>query len=184
MAQEEQGPVLMPRYYPDCTAALKALSDGLNDQVCHNFDGIREVVMCAAWHEHARGVTPKTFGEHVHEAWQQARSVCKPYGGIKPEYGFMRHDETHLHVENTEHTPEGVAIRFSQSDAQPEVFEIDKDGKRVGILSREPDGAIATCLEDHCATMETGGDYAFRNSVLHHIRDLLEIQGYTLHRSA
>jgi hypothetical protein len=137
------------RRFPDCSAALRALAEGLNDAVCHDFRAIREVVMCDAWHGEGQGsMTPATFRERIEAGWQKVRAACAAHGGTTPEVGFLEPLTT-----------------------APEVYEVRRNGAHVGVLTRE--GAeVTVCLEDTCRAMGGGQD------TVDALRSLLEVQGY------
>ena len=138
------------RRYPDCSAALQALAEGLDETTCHDFRAIREVVMCDAWHGEGGTVTPETFSQRIEDGWQKVRAACSAHGGTTPEIGFLQ--------------PEMPTTGI-------EVYPVMRNGIQVGVLTLE-DQEVAMCLEDRCAT--SGGG----QGALDALRSLLEIQGY------
>jgi hypothetical protein len=73
--------------YPTCADALAALRD-MSDTACHDYRGLREIVMCRAWEDFRQGRTP-TFSAAVEDGWAQVRGACAAHGGITPEVGFL-----------------------------------------------------------------------------------------------
>jgi len=139
----------MSRRYPDCSAALQALANGLDEATCHDFRAIREVVMCDAWHGQGGEVTPGTFRQRVDDGWSKVRQACAAHGGTTPEVGFLEPETA---------TP-------------MEVYQVTRNGAQVGLITLEGN-EVSVCLEDKCSV--TGGGV----SSLDALRSVLEIQGY------
>ena len=137
------------RYYPDCTAALRALAEGLPPEACHNFRAVRELAACWAWHgEGTATMTPETFGQRLREGWDRVRSACASSGGITPEVGFLEPSE------------------------EPITYGIyAPDGRHVGVLTQVGDEVIA-CIHDRCSTAHGGA------VSLDAVRTMLELDGY------
>lgn len=148
--------------YPDCSAALTALAAGLDDQTCHDFRAIREVVMCDAWHGGGAiaPVTPGSFRQRVDDAWARVRGACALHGGTTPEAGFLQ--------------PGDVAVHVSLSPL--EVYEIRRGGAHEGLLVLQPDGGVSACLADGCRDVGHGP------GAIDSLRTLLELQGYEVMR--
>jgi hypothetical protein len=134
------------REFPDCSAALAALARGLDGQACHNFRGIREVVMCDAWRRaRAAGAFTRTsFSQAVDDGWRDVRGACTAHGGTTPEYGFLQ---------------PGVAPPDLRTPGAPaEVAAVRRNGLTVGLITLEPGGAVHACLEDGCHELQGGQD--------------------------
>jgi hypothetical protein len=128
------------RRYPSCSEALDALARGLDDPTCHDFQGIREVVMCRAWQDF-RSRSAGTFHDAVESGWQAVRSACAAHGGTTPEHGFLEAIEAH----------EGMP-RPHVTDA----FEVrDQHGMTVGVVAVLSDGTATACVADHCTEYPT-----------------------------
>ncbi len=82
--------------YANCDDALRVLASGGSEDMCHQFDAIRQTAMCRAWQIFDQQ-RPATFKVAVDAAWDEVETACRSHGGIKPEYGFVQaieHEET------------------------------------------------------------------------------------------
>lgn len=59
----------------DCSAAL---AEGLNEETCSDFAGLRQWITCKAQREIARN--GKTFAEAMEAAWDEAKEECSAKG--------------------------------------------------------------------------------------------------------
>lgn len=75
----------MAGIYSSCAEALNALAQGPGQFACHDFDTVREVAMCDAWHRMETGQHP-TFKDAIDAAWQDIHTQCDSSGGDTPEH--------------------------------------------------------------------------------------------------
>lgn len=154
----------MPKEFPDCSAALAALAAGLDDETCHNFRGIRQVVMCDAWHGPgaATPVTPQSFRVRVDESWTAVKQACAAHGGDKPEEGFFE----------PEHVSRRHVFTMAPATSPLEVYDVRKGGRHEGLIVVQPDGEVTACMANNCRDV-VGGQQAVDS-----LRSLLEVAGY------
>jgi hypothetical protein len=126
--------------YPDCSTALAALARG-DPELCHDFVGLREAVMCKVWHE-SPPVGAPSFGDAVRAAWDDARRRCAPAGGITPESGFVEAVEAH-------HPEAAPRVR--------EAFEVTDSSGRRSVVVEMDDGSAYTCGAGRCAEYPSVG---------------------------
>lgn len=74
--------------YPNCAAALAALAAGGSQEMCHDWEAIRQAAACRAWETWETEQTG-TFGSHMHRAWRDIDGACVGHGGTRPEHGFL-----------------------------------------------------------------------------------------------
>lgn len=161
--------------FANCQAALEALNNGPGHFACHDYDTVREVVMCKAWHDfdgdHTRSLS--TFGEAVKQAWADMRSSCKPEGGIEHE---INTPEEHEYREGLE------------SRAIPDLAEhwriLNPTGTSVGTVAVESDGAVTTCVHGDCHTDFKVGEGPQRSAIVAAMRDIYPTLGYHLVKGA
>lgn len=157
--------------FPNCQTALDALNNGPGHFACHDYDTVREVVMCAAWHkfEQPGHVTPKSFGHAVHEAWQEMRKACQPEGGIEHEINTPEEVERHA---------------YAPSRAQPDVTGdwsvLNAAGQQVGHVAAEGDGAVTICMNGDCHTDFRLNDQQAQQAVVAAMKDIYPTMGYHL----
>lgn len=159
----------MAGIYHDCAEALAALARGPGHFACHDYDTVREVVMCDAWHRHETpgDVTPKTFGEAVHESWQDIRRACESQGGIEHETGTPVD-----RAEDFDHW------RIPQVD---ETYDLmDESDHTAGKIVVQSDGAITVCVHGDCHTDFIQPHLDMRETVLDAMRDIFPSVGYHL----
>ncbi len=157
----------MAGLYSSCAEALQALARGPGDFACHDYDTVREVVLCDAWRrlETPGAVTPANFSEAVKESWQQLRQACAPVGGIDHEFN----------------TPVELAEGQDTRPAVTQTFDIlNAQAHPVGKLIVEADGAMTTCIDGACHTDFTEPSAANRDAILAAIRDIYPTVGYHL----
>lgn len=156
----------MAGIYSSCAEALQALANGPGAFACHDFDTVREVVLCDAWHrlETPGAVTPANFGDAVREAWQQMRETCAPVGGISHET----------------HTPVEMAEQRAAPAVQSTYDILDHAGQPVGKVAMQSDGAITVCVHGDCHTDFIQPNPAHQSAVLAAMRDIYPTLGYHL----
>ncbi len=148
----------MPKKFPNCSAALEALTKGLDEETCHSFRGLRQVVMCDAWHK-TEPFTPETFHERIESSWAKVRQVCQAHGGTTPEYGFLSPQRTYEPVS-------GVIAKVTR------IREVKKNGLHAGVIVEEDDGTVNICLDSNCGTVRRGA------GVTENLEAILETAGY------
>lgn len=120
--------------YADCAAAIDALARGLDEGTCHDFDGIREVVMCRAWEDFRSGRTT-SFHNAVEDGWSAVRGACAVHGGITPEHGFA----------------EAIQARAGVEPSVLNAYEVrDRTGRAVGVVVEMSDGTADACAGGAC----------------------------------
>lgn len=128
-----------------CEEALRALNEGMSTYDCHNYRGIREVAMCAAWHGYRAEPIPDrtlaSFSDRVRGAWSQIRSECATHGGIRPEHGFIQ--------------PERPTLEPVHPDVA-HVYRVLRDGREVGVVVQETDGTLTSCVGGDCRVIAGG----------------------------
>jgi hypothetical protein len=127
----------------DCAGALDRLAAGLDAQTCHDFRGIREVAMCAAWQGmRSRPQTWSGFGQALRDSWARIRTDCAAHGGTAPESGFLQPTAPAA-------TPQVSAV-----------YQVLRHGRPVGVLVQEADGTLTSCVLGDCRTWTgpAGGD--------------------------
>lgn len=130
--------------FPNCSKALEALSQGLNQDICHDFRAVRQVVTCKAWYERKQEpFSIDTFQRRMSDAWDSVRKACEAHGGIRPQIGF-------LSPEISRSLPVEVYAQVTK------VTEIKKDGMHVGIMAETSDGAVTVCVHDKCEIVKKG----------------------------
>lgn len=150
----------MPKKFPNCSAALEALAKGLDEETCHSFKGLRQVVMCDAWHGRTEPFTPETFHERIEESWAKVRQACQAHGGTTPEYGFLSPQRTY------EPISEAIAAKITG------VREIRKNGLHAGLVIEQDDGTVDFCLDSNCGTIKRGA------GIMENLEAILETAGY------
>lgn len=161
--------------FSDCATALEALQHGPGHFACHDYDTVREVVMCKAWHDFEGDTTRSipTFGHAVKQAWADMRTACQPQGGIDHEIN----------------TPEEVEYREGrESRTVPDLAEhwkiLNTPGQTVGTVAVESDGAITTCIHGDCHTDFKAGEGPSRSAIVAAMRDIYPTVGYHLVKGA
>jgi len=150
----------MPREFPNCSAALDALARGLDETTCHNFKGLRQVVLCDAWHGSPRPFTPETFHERIESSWEEVRQACQAHGGTTPEYGFLSPQRSYEPISGI------IAAKVTG------VKEIRKNGLHAGVIVERDDGSADVCLESNCGTIQRSA------GPLENLAAILETAGY------
>lgn len=108
--------------YTGCAEALQALAAGLDEETCHDFRAIRQVVTCRAWEDVRTG--GGSFHDAIEDGWSAARSACAAHGGTTPEGGFVRPEATvpqvtgAFEVRDRYGHPAGVVVAFSDGTAE------------------------------------------------------------------
>jgi len=115
--------------YPTCSEALAELQH-MSDAACHDFRGLREIVMCQAWDDFRSGRAP-TFSAAVEDGWTKVRGACAAHGGITPEVGFLQ----------------------PPPPPTPTIREVYRQGQPVGVLVAS--GAEQWLCQDHQCTPVT-----------------------------
>ncbi len=159
----------MAGLYSSCADALQALARGPGDFACHDYDTVREVVMCDAWHrlESSGGGAPMTFSEAIRDAWQQMRQACAPVGGVDHELN------TPVELAEGQNIPQNIPPAVDQT------FDIlNAQSQPVGKLVVEATGSMTTCIDGSCHTDFTEPSAANREAILAAIRDIYPTVGY------
>lgn len=154
----------MAGIYSSCAQALQALADGPGEFACHDYDTVREVVLCDAWHriETPGDVTPDTFSHAVQESWDNIRQSCRPDGGIEHEIN----------------TPVEVATHHRTPDVETTYRIVDVAGHPQGRIAAEKDGAISICIHGDCHTDFRTQSAQERQAILAAIHDIYPTVGY------
>lgn len=136
----------MPKEFPNCSAALEALAKGLDEETCHSFRGLRQVVMCDAWHgSQHEPFTPETFHNRIEESWRKVESACSAHGGTRPEVGFLAAGER---ISN--YIPPGSLASITR------IREVKKNGLHAGVIVEEDNGTTTFCMDSNCGTVTRG----------------------------
>jgi len=157
----------MAGIYASCVEALRALNEGPGSMACHDFDTVREVVMCDAWHRmKTLGADhPATFKAAVDASWQDIRQACAPSGGIDHETGTP--------VEK---------MQMSHPPAAPQVESawqiVDQAGQTVGHIAVESTGELTVCVHGDCHTDFVELPPDGREAVIAAIQDIYPTLGY------
>lgn len=154
----------MAGLYSSCADALRALAQGPGEFACHDYDTVREVVMCDAWHrlETPGADRPASFGEAIRDAWGALRQGCAPSGGITPE------ENTPVELAEQGHTP---TVRGSYQ-------LLDRFGDPAGRVVVESGGAITVCIQGDCHTDFVQPDPVRQDAVIAAMQDLYPTVGY------
>ncbi len=144
--------------YATCAEALQALAQGPGDFACHDFDTVREVVMCDAWHKMETDHTD--FKTALDQSWSQVKTACEPVGGITPEV-------------RPEHRAEAVTTYAIMDGQNQSIGRVVVDGA---------DGSVTTCIHDACHTdfLEPAAD--LRQAIVAAMRDIYPTVGYHLQK--
>lgn len=145
--------------YANCADALKALANGPGEFVCHDFDTVREVVMCDAWRRLDTQQSP-TFKAAIDASWADVKTSCAPNGGITPE------------------------VRPEDHAAQTETWDIlNTHGKKAGVVIVDgADGSVTTCILDRCHTDFIEPQQDLRQAIVAAMQDIYPTVGYTLEK--
>ena len=142
--------------YANCTEALQALAQGPGDFPCHDFDTVREVVMCDAWHKMETDHTD--FKTALDQAWSQVKTSCEPTGGITPE------------------------VRPERGAGSVTTYAIlDTQNQTIGrVVVDGADGSVTTCIHQACHTdfLEPATD--LRQAIVAAMSDIYPTVGYHL----
>lgn len=140
--------------YASCAAALDALNNGPGD-FCHDYDTIREVVMCDAWQRMKTGQV-SDFKMAVDAAWADTKSTCAPDGGITPE----------------------------ARESVPTVAQVypvmDDQHQSAGQIVVEDDGSMTVCAKDRCQTLWQEPSQANRQAILDALRQIYPTVGLSV----
>lgn len=146
--------------FPSCSEALAALARGLDEQTCHDFKAIRQVVMCDAWHgRQHEPFTPDTFHSRIEESWRKIDHACAAHGGTRPETGFLT-------PEISKGMPSNALARITH------IREVRKNGLHAGVIVEEDNGSTTLCVDSNCGTTMRGAG-PVENMVV-----ILETAGY------
>lgn len=147
--------------FPNCSEALRALSQGLSPEICHDFRALRQVVTCKAWYEQKQEpFSIDTFQRRMTDAWDAVRKSCEVHGGMRPQIGFL--------------TPQVSKSIPTEAYAHIEkVTEIKKNGLHVGIMAEASDGTVTICINDKC-------EVAKRGEPVENVKVMLRIYGFDL----
>ena len=126
--------------YPSCVEALAALAGGGSEAMCHDFEMVREVAMCAAW-KRLESHQAHTFKDALHQSWHEIDAACAAHGGTSPEYGELAAIE---HREGP-NAPLVLAV-----EAERRKLEEQVGAKEQRIANEEDCGICAKVLESHC----------------------------------
>jgi len=100
---------------------------------CHDFQTVREVVLCRAWDD-VRSRRAETFRQAVEDGWGAVRSACAAHGGTRPEFGFLEAVAEH-----------GGVPRVINA------YEVrDQHGSPVGVVVELSDGTADACFAGAC----------------------------------
>lgn len=106
----------------------EALAREATKELCSNFRGIRQRVMCQAWREADKGAP---YGEAIRKAWREAVETCRSLGS-NPALG-----------------PEPQKIKMSY-------LKDPETGQRVGKIVLTDDREVTLCLAGDCSTTRGG----------------------------
>lgn len=159
----------MAGIYSSCADALQALAHGPGEFTCHDFDTVREVVMCDAWHrmETPEGSTPINFSEAVKASWAQVRQACAPVGGIEHEINTP--------VDHAEKRDWPVPPTVSR-----DYKIVDVQGRTVGRVAAASDGAVTFCVHGDCHTDFRTSPGRDQETILAAVKDIYPTVGYHL----
>lgn len=85
----------------------EALASPVDKELCHNFRGVRQRVMCRAWEMEGEGIP---FGEAISRAWDQVIEECRAIGASPSEEEKPSRVKTAVLIDRESGNPAGKIV--------------------------------------------------------------------------